>query len=150
MIKDFIDKWHERKHLAKEWFVAKMENHKFAFYHGPLYKDVVQMLVTEVLRFDKSEIAEFATSSYSGDKLYIICKYSEHYGRQVDEIYHTHNYYGSCYGCDTLERCFYDYGEEGKKELAINDFMTLCLHLIQRMKQFDFDYTDEEMKDEMV
>jgi len=148
MIKEFTDKWQERKHVTREWLISKMANRKFAFYQEPLYKEVVQMLMTDVLEIKKVEISEFPTDKYSGDQLYIICEYNEDYNSEISKIYHTHNYYGSCYGCDTLERCFYDYGEDNKREQSIKDFMTLCLHLIQRMQLFGFDYTTEDDGDE--
>lgn len=43
------------------------------------------------------------------------------------------NYYGSCSGCDTLLSISqYDWGLPTDEK--VEEYMTLCLHLVQRMK----------------
>ena len=57
--------------------------------------------------------------------------------RELNE--YTHNYYGSCSGCDTLQ-CIQDYDlSKIPDEDQVKEYMQLSLHLLQHMKQFTGD-----------
>ena len=57
----------------------------------------------------------------------------------------SNNYYGSCSGCDTLLG-INEYEDGLPNEEQVKDYMTLCLHLIQKLKPL----TDTEFEIEKL
>ena len=51
---------------------------------------------------------------------------------KLEDYLITHTYYGSCSGCDTLQG-INSYSCELPTEEQVKDYMTLALHLVQRM-----------------
>jgi len=48
--------------------------------------------------------------------------------------------YGSCTGCDTLQRCVDDYFDERypeKRAFIISDLISLCMHILQSIKSIE-------------
>jgi hypothetical protein len=56
----------------------------------------------------------------------------------VTDYVMTHNFYGSCSGCDTLQS-INSYSEDLPNQSQLDGYMTLCLHLVQRMKRLSGD-----------
>lgn len=69
---------------------------------------------------------------YQGTQIFLIPE--ETYQPSVDNYLVTHTYYGSCSGCDTLEG-IRSYDKEKPTETQVKDYMTLALHLVQRLKK---------------
>jgi hypothetical protein len=53
---------------------------------------------------------------------------------QPDNYYYVKVEYGSCSGCDTLES-IRDYDSDTPNDEQVKDYMTLCLHIIQKFKK---------------
>jgi hypothetical protein len=58
------------------------------------------------------------------------------YQPSVEDYVYTNTYYGSCCGCDTLQRIS-TYDEEEPNEKQIKDYMELALHLLQKCKMLE-------------
>ena len=68
---------------------------------------------------------------YQGTIIFIIPKNDY----QPDKYVVTNTYYGSCSGCDTLQSICDDYDNNKQPNLQqIKDYMTLALHLLQKMR----------------
>ena len=137
MIKEFVDEWFARQ----DWVNTQLKTRPIRD-----YEDLVK-IVAECVMFkeedylDQLYIKRTAFNDYSGVEYFIITTNTT---ADTDETYITHNWYGSCSGCDTLLGITH-YEETGFDEQQIKDLNTLCLHLLQRMKPI---YTEEELKDE--
>lgn len=129
MIKEFVDVFMNNKDELRDKFAT----------HPKDYKDVVKRVVhviSEKLEArsrtpDPERITEINYGDYQGTLVYVIgdggYQPSRHWTTVVD--------YGSCSGCDTLEAIRdMAWNEDAPTEEQINDYMTLALHLIQKMK----------------
>lgn len=141
MIQEFVARWESKKHIAREIFSST---------HPENYKS----LVTTVMRVLHDEdawdgktpsfntIHEIDDGSYQGVLVYVIpCEDVSPY-----HYWYVMIDYGSCSGCDTLERIREDYefsdDQDNSKipnERQINDYMTLALHVVQRIKKMNSD-----------
>lgn len=126
-----------------ESFVETFMTHKdefralFAIKHPENYKDIVEAVVSILNKYhkdyekpDHKNVHEIDDGDYQGTLIYVIP--SE--GYQPDTYWVTKVAYGSCSGCDTLE-AIRDYEDGAPDEKQIEDYVTLCLHLIQQMKE---------------
>lgn len=126
MNKEIIRQWEERKGELRAWFTRTPQSQ----YCG--YIDIVRALFTHViLGLDTSEITEIDNGDYQGTKLFLAHK--EAYQPDASDYVVTHNYYGSCSGCDTLQG-INGYEDGLPSESQVNDYMTLALHLVQKME----------------
>ena len=87
---------------------------------------------------DKEKIRLIDDGNHSGSLLFIFP--SELYSPSVQDYLYTSVNYGSCTGCDTLQRILSNLEdnsnlEEVKKE--IDNLMTVSLHLVQNMKYLE-------------
>lgn len=130
MIQAFVDRFMESKPALREKFSAK---------HPSSYRNVVEAVI-EVLHGvedpgdwfspDPKRIHEIDDGDYQGTLLYLIAADSY----QPSVYWYVLVGYGSCSGCDTLEsiRCYTD---EPPTEDQIDQYMTLALHIVQRLKR---------------
>ena len=69
---------------------------------------------------------------YQGTQIFIIPE--DTYQPSVGDYVMTDTYYGSCSGCDTLQRiCNYEDGFPTDGQ--VKEYMTLALHLVQKLKR---------------
>lgn len=153
MIKEFLNAWDERnKFLLEEFKTNRPDN----------YMDIVKKLIEIVINpylkehpnlgypmedgLDVDNITEINNGNYHGTIIYII--HYDTYQPDVDEYVYTHNYYGSCSGCDTfqaIEMGIY-YDEEKSKEIITDevakDFHTLALHILQEFKPLAYNFEE--------
>ena len=88
--------------------------------------------------FETKDVIENLFGSYQGSLVYVIPV-----GYDPSKFWVTTVDYGSCSVCDTLERIFDGYNED-VTDSQLKDYMTLCLHLVQRAKPHDvFEDLDE-------
>lgn len=100
--------------------------------HPSAYTDVVRVLVTalDLDCMDPERITTIDHGKYRGAQLFVIaCK-----GYQPSEYWATGCAYGSCSGCDTLKR-IRGYDSEHPSDEQAHDYLTLALHLAQRMRR---------------
>ena len=133
MIQEIIEKWDKNKARLETYFKTT-EQSKYDD-----YKDIVKAIFDLVINVDCRNIDKFATDKitviddgkYQGTQIFIIPKNT--YQPDVDEYIITHTYYGSCSGCDTLQGISV-YEDGLPTDEQVKEYMTLALHLVQKMK----------------
>lgn len=102
------------------------------------YEDLVKLLFDIVInpsiesdyyRFDTENILVIDDGDYQGTQVFIL--HRDQYQPSVEDYVYTNTYYGSCSYCDTLlgiSGC----SDELPSESQVNDYMDLCLHLLQK------------------
>lgn len=127
MIEEFTKAWFAKKDALEAAFKVK---------HPDDYKEIVKGLVALVLQTDdKYESPDPARvhiiddGSYQGTLVFVIGAG----GYQPDKYWYVKVSYGSCSGCDTLERIRM-YEGDTPTEQQVRDYMTLALHIVQGMK----------------
>lgn len=127
MIKNFVDIFMNHKQELEHFFVKHPEN----------YKEIVVAVVRLLAQYDDSYespdpdlVHEIDDGDYQGTLVYVIASQ----GYQPEKYWVVKVSYGSCSGCDTLE-AIRDYSDDVPDEQQVKDYMTLCLHIIQNMKE---------------
>ena len=139
MIEQFTKRWFSHNHIIREEFEKALPEN---------YTDIVKAVVTmlhdedEYASIDPERIHEINDGNYQGTLVYVIGAS----GYQPSTYWYVKVEYGSCSGCDTLENILSgDYGHETQEEAdawkknAINELMTLALHIVQGLKQMGED-----------
>lgn len=134
MIKEFVEKWDKNKDKLEDF----IKTHKQDDYYS--YEDLVKLLFNIIINaneerefdvFDTDNIITIDDGNYQGTQIFILHKNS--YQPIVKEYVYTSVYYGSCSGCDTLQFIqSQNYGYDIPTENQVKDYMTLCLHLLQK------------------
>jgi len=122
MIQEFVDIFMEKKDSLQESFKVR----------PPLnYKDLVVRTV-EILRDedyypnpDPSRVHQIDDGDYQGTLVFVIG--AENYQPNIYWVVKVA--YGSCSGCDTLERI------KKCSDTPAEDFTTLALHIVQQLKE---------------
>jgi len=136
MIPEIIEKWELNKKLLENYFFTTPQSE-----YGD-YKDIVKVLFKIVLvgtpnkwngfdNYDTEKITVVDDGDYQGTQIFLIPK--ETYQPNVEDYIITNTYYGSCSGCDTLQGIS-NYDDGLPNEEQVSEYMTLALHLVQKMK----------------
>lgn len=132
MIKEFCLAWEKNKDKLEEYF-RKTRQEEYGN-----YEDIVKLLFDIVInpsiecdhyRLDTENILVIDDGDYQGTQVFIL--HRDQYQPSVEDYVYTNTYYGSCSGCDTL-LSINEYEDGLPSESQINDYMDLCLHLLQR------------------
>lgn len=129
----FIKKWERGKENLRKYFEVTPQS------EYDEYPKIVSALIKHCLNYgvklqDEKFSEEFEVSDhgdYQGTQIFLLHK--DVYQPDAYNYYVFDNYYGSCSGCDTLlgiSEC--ESGIPTKEQ--VDEYMTLCLHMIQRMK----------------
>ncbi len=127
MIKEFVDAWEAKKHLVEE---DLRKDH-------PSYLSIVESVVkimTDIPNhgtLDPKRIHVIDDGDWQGTQIFIIA--TDTYQPSDYDYYFVSNSYGSCSGCDTLEG-IRDYGEGPPTDNEVEQYMTLALHVVQRLQ----------------
>ena len=130
MIMKFIDKWNNNKSTLENYY----RTHKQKEYDT--YEKIIKLIFELIINddeedFDIKRLTVIDDGAYQGTQLFIIPR--KLYQPDVTDYVYTHNYYGSCSGCDTLLGIS-GYSEDLPTENQIKDYMLLSLNLIENMK----------------
>ena len=133
MIEEFVKSWDKYKHRLEEYYrqtnLCKLSR----------YENIVTAVFDQVINpgcdgfgeFDTDKMVVIDNGDFQGTMLYIL--HRDFYQPTVENYVYTHNYYGSCSGCDTLLGiCGYGDGLPDSNQVA--ELMTLSLHILQRAK----------------
>lgn len=133
MIKEFCLAWEKNKDKLEEYFRTTKQD------EYDEYKTLVGLLFDIVVnpefgdwdnnKFDTKNILEIDDGDYQGTEIFILHK--NVYQPYIEDYVYTSTYYGSCSGCDTLMRIS-EYDDGLPSESQVNDYMDLCLHLLQK------------------
>jgi hypothetical protein len=128
----FVSQWNKNAWRILNWFKITPQSE----YNE--YEKIVKKLFELVINDDGSDTWSWMDMTvldhghYQGTQIFIVHKYT--YQPGVRDYVMTHNEYGSCSGCDTL-LSINSYSDDLPDQSQLNDYMTLCLHLVQRMKR---------------
>lgn len=86
--------------------------------------------------FDLSKMTVIDDGDYQGTQIFIIPK--DTYQPSVSDYIMTNTYYGSCSACDTLQGIC-SYVDDLPTDEQVKAYMTLALHLVQKLKWLDED-----------
>lgn len=140
MIKEFVRYWEVGKENLRDYF-KKTKQEKYSE-----YKDLVVALFKYVINpgiqcdsahtrcydaYDTKKITVIDDGDYQGTLLFVLPRRS--YQPFVDDYVYTSVCYGSCSGCDTLLGISH-YSDVLPNKNQIDDYMTLCLHLLQNCR----------------
>lgn len=81
---------------------------------------------------DLEDMITIDHGDWQGTQIFIFHK--DTYQPGVDDYYYTHNYYGSCSGCDTLLSLLEWDDEALPTKSQVDGYMELALHLLQKFK----------------
>lgn len=104
------------------------------------YESLVKVLINECLNYECSYHFPFSNefeciddNEYMGTQIFVLHYHSQYI--PTEDYFIFDNEYGSCSGCDTLLGIigYGDYDEVPATDM-IDELMTLCLHMVQRMK----------------
>jgi hypothetical protein len=130
MIDKFVNRWEKNKNKLRNHFA---ENHGYYSY-SEIFKLICKLVLTENTDDegypDPERITVIDHGHYQGTLVLVV----GNCGYQPDDYWVTKVYYGSCSGCDTLQRIL-DYSEEPFTEQQVDDLMTLSLHMVQKLKE---------------
>lgn len=134
MNKRIVELWDKNKDKLKKHFATTCQSEYDS------YLELVKLIVTKILNsgdgytypsYDANNITLIDDGDWQGTQIFIIPQKT--YQPSASEYLVTYSWYGSCSGCDTLQSInMYGGGMPDKNQ--VDDYMTLCLHLIQRMK----------------
>ncbi len=134
MIKEFVEAWDANKCILEEYFKTHTTQ-QYAEYSALvrlLFDKVINpyLKVNDLGKYD-TDMTVIDDGDYQGTQLFILHK--DTYQPDEGDYVVTHQYYGSCSGCDTLMG-IHGYVDEFPSANQLKEYMTLCLHLLQRCK----------------
>ena len=129
VIPEIVKAWDERKSFIEDHLKIK---------HPDNYKELVSwviMMINPDKTYDLPDpdiIYEIDDGHYQGTLLYVIPEKTY----QPSTYYHVFVSYGSCSGCDTLEHIrSRTWDADPPTEEQVKEYMTLALHIVQKMKK---------------
>lgn len=138
MIQEVIKQWDKNKHKLENYFrTTKQEEYSHSY--KSILQKIIELVVTEkdeYNKYDANKITVVDDGDYQGTKIFLIP--TDTYQPSIEDYLITHTYYGSCSGCDTLNGIS-SYDDDFPTEDQVKDYMTLALHLVQRMKRITDD-----------
>lgn len=132
MIPELINQWEENKFKLEEYFRTTAQE-EYSSYTQIIRKvfELCLLKADDDLGFDLSKMTVIDNGDYQGTQIFIIPKDIDQ--PSVDDYVMTHTYYGSCSGCDTLQGII-DREDELPTEKQVKEYMTIALHLVQKLK----------------
>lgn len=143
MIKEFCLAWEKNKEKLENYFRTTEQGEYCK------YEDLVELLFDIVINpsiedgyywFDTKNILVIDDGDYQGTQVFIL--HRNKYQPSVEDYVYTNTCYGSCSYCDTLQG-IHGYESGLPDEQQVEDYMSLCLHLLQRCN-FMVDKIEEE------
>ena len=136
MIKYFINKWDKNKNKLEE-YIRTHKQEEYANSYEDLLKQVIEIVLNEDNKVGRPFNTDIQTIDFGDYQGTLILTFSTcAYQPSEDETFYTVVDYGSCSGCDTLLSISSYEEDKLPDEDQIKDYMTLCLHMIQKIKCF--------------
>lgn len=133
MIQEIVKQWEENKYKLEEYFTTTAQE-KYSGSYKKILEKVIELVITkkdDYNNYDYEKISVIDDGDYQGTQLFLIP--STTYQPSVSDYLITNTYYGSCSGCDTLQSIS-NYDDGLPTEEQVKEYMTLSLHLVQKMK----------------
>jgi len=132
MITEIIEQWEENKSKLKNYFETTTQNEYNQY--KIILKKTFELCFKE---YDYNKITEINDGDYQGTLIFLIPKNT--YQPTERDYLCTSVSYGSCSSCDTLQRIINDSDDydELPNEKQVTEYMTLALHMVQKLKRLD-------------
>lgn len=132
MVKEFCLAWEKNKEKLEEYFRTTKQS-EYSDYENlvkSLFDIVINPEIDNIYQFDTENILVVDDGGYQGTLVFIL--HRDTYQPTVDEYVYTNTDYGSCSYCDTLLGINQYECDRLPDEQQVEDYMSLCLHLLQR------------------
>lgn len=135
MEKHFMNLWEKNKNKLEDYF----KTHDQREYSE--YKNIVEKIIELVINDEEFEYYEtynikrmtvIDDGDYQGTEIFMIPR--DAYQPDAEDYIFTHNYYGSCCGCDTLQAINCYELDEKPSERQLKDYMLLSLNLVENLR----------------
>ena len=132
MITEIIEQWEQNKSKLKNYFETTTQNEYNQY--KIILKKTFELCFKE---YDHKKITEIDNGDYQGTLIFLIPE--DTYQPRERNYLFTSVSYGSCSGCDTLQRIINDSDDydELPNEKQVTEYMTLALHMVQKLKRLD-------------
>ncbi len=133
MITELVKQWEENKHKLEEYFKTTKQ-HEYNRYET-IVKKVFEVCLpksTDYSGWDLDKMTVIDDGGYQGTQIFIVP--TDTYQLNVEDYVMTDTYYGSCSACDTLQ-AINEYEDDLPTEEQVKKYMTLALHLVQKLKR---------------
>lgn len=135
MIKEFCLSWEKNKDKLEEYFrnTRQDEYDEYRNLVGLLFDIVINPYFNDKFQynFDTENIKEIDEGEGDGNGTKIFIAHKDIFSPYISENVYTYVYYGTCSGEDILkEICFFEHTLPDESQ--IKDYMSICLHLLQR------------------
>jgi len=133
MITELVKQWEENKHKLEEYFKTTKQDEYNSY--ETIVKKVFEICLpkaTDYNGWDLGKMTVIDDGDYQGTQIFIIP--TDTYQPSVEDYVMTDTYYGSCSGCDTLQ-AISEYDYELPTDEQVKEYMTLALHLVQKLKR---------------
>jgi hypothetical protein len=145
MDKVILDAWDKYNHNLKEYFKTTIQEEYNDSYLKLLTKTIEIIFPEDVdeyreYRLDPKRITQIDHGDYQGTFIFIIANDTYQPDPDTKDYWYTSVDYGSCSGCDTLQHIVASGNYEGLPDAKqIEGYWTLCLHMIQKIKNMKRD-----------
>ena len=136
MIKSIVRAWEDNKSNLEQYFKA---TNPYEISYATIVKQLFELVINPYgnekensFSFNAEDITKIDNGDYQGTLIFILHK--DTYQPDVSDYIMTFVGYGSCSVCDTLKGIQAENYEDTATEEQVKEFMTLSLHLIQRME----------------
>lgn len=130
MIQKFVDRFINNKNFLKEKWSKQKPNG-----YDDIFTEVIKLVSDpdDYYGPDPERITVIDHGDYQGTQLFIVGAK----GYQPSTYWSCFVSYGSCGGCDTYQAICDDigWGSEEIPETAVNDFLSLALHMVENLKE---------------
>jgi len=138
MIQELINQWEGNKHKLEEYFknTRQGEYDSYEAIVRKIFELCLPIAEGRTIGWDLDKMTVIDDGDWQGTQIFIIPK--RIYQPSIGDYVMTHTYYGSCSGCDTLldiREC----NDGLPTEKQVKEYMTLALHLVQKLKWLDED-----------
>lgn len=144
MIKEFCLAWEKNKGKLEEYFrtTPQSEYVSYELIVRRLFDIVINPSIeNDYYRFDTKNILVIDDGDYQGTLVFVL--HRDNYQPYIEDYVYTNVCYGSCSYCDTLQGIQDDNWSDIPNTEQVEDYMSLCLHLLQRCN-FMIDKIEED------
>jgi hypothetical protein len=129
-----LEAWDKNNNLLKDYFKATEQN-KYNSYLK-LLKKTIEIIFEGKYNYPNYEkITEIDYGDWQGTLVFILA--NKEYQPALKDHWYTAVGYGSCSGCDTLLAIAGYDDDKLPNEKQVEDYWTLCLHMMQKMKRME-------------
>lgn len=132
MIPYVVKQWEENKHKLEEYF-STTDQDEYSDYES-IVRKLFELCITKSRygsKWDLSNMSVVSNNHYTGTLVFIL--HPKLPDLDISDFIMTHTDYGTCSGCDVLEG-IRSYGRGLPSESQVKQYMTLALHLVQKIK----------------